>query len=66
MTLVLVIAGLILLLAGSGWFAAATTVGTILLVAGGVLFVVELIWYLFVASQAKKISRRQQSIFDRF
>lgn len=41
MTLVLVIIGLILLLAGSGWFAGAATVGAILTVAGVVGIVIQ-------------------------
>lgn len=41
MTLILVIIGLILLLAGSGWFAGAATVGIILAIAGVVGIVIQ-------------------------
>lgn len=48
MGLPFLIAGLVLLLAGSTWFAAATTVGWILAISGGVVILVQLLWVLLV------------------
>jgi hypothetical protein len=38
----MLVAGLVLLLAGGGWFPGATTVGVILTIVGGVWFVIFL------------------------
>lgn len=54
MSLILLVAGLILLLAGSGWFAGAATVGLILAIVGGVLLVLEIAWGGFLANQFRK------------
>lgn len=54
MSLVLLLAGLILLLAGGSWFAGATTVGVICLVVGAVLFVVQLAWTAIVGNRIRK------------
>lgn len=49
-----IIAGLILMLAGSGWFAGAATVGTILLVAGAVLLVVQILAFVGALAASSK------------
>lgn len=54
MGLIGIIAGLILLLAGSGWFAGAVTVGWILFVVGIVLLVIQVAWFAFVGSKVRK------------
>lgn len=63
MTLPLLIAGLILLLAGSGWFAGAATVGLILTIVGGVGLAIQLVLFLIVAGSAAKSARRDFSRF---
>jgi hypothetical protein len=59
-----IIAGLILLLAGAGWFTGAATVGWILLIGGGVLALLQLLWALFmgaaVASSSRDLNRRSR------
>lgn len=62
MGLIGIIAGLILLLAGSDWFSGAGTVGVILLVVGGVLLAIQVLWTAFVASKVK----RQFNELDRY
>lgn len=54
MGLLLFVPGLILLLAGSGWFDSAHTVGLILTVVGGVLLAIQTIWVLFVGGLVVK------------
>ncbi len=54
MSLVMIVAGLILLLAGSGWFAGAATVGTILLIVGAIVLCVQLGMWAFAASQVRR------------
>lgn len=54
MSILLILVGLVLLLAGSTWFAGAATVGLIALIAGGVLLVVQVIWGMFVANKVRK------------
>lgn len=59
MGLIGIIAGLILLLAGSTWFAGAATVGWILLIAGAVLVLLQLLVF-------GKAAREVKRGFDRF
>lgn len=58
MGLIGIVAGLILLLAGSGWFAGAATVGWILLIVGAVLLAVQLVWAALVASKIQRTFNR--------
>jgi hypothetical protein len=55
MALPLLVAGLVLWLAGGGWFDSATTVGQILTAVGAVLIVIQL---LFVAGVGFLATRR--------
>jgi hypothetical protein len=48
MILLLFIAGLILLLAGSGWFAGAATVGLVLVIVAGFVILMQLLMLLGV------------------
>lgn len=52
--IVILVAGLILLFAGSAWFAGAGTVGLILTIAGVALLLVQLVWVAFVAHLASR------------
>lgn len=58
-----IIAGLILLLAGSGWFAGAVTVGWILLIGGAVLLAVQVI---FAAVAFRKVNNQRAAFRSRF
>lgn len=61
-----IIAGLILLLAGSSWFAGAVTIGWILLIAGVVITILHLVWFAFVASKVKDTHREIRDTHSRF
>ena len=61
MGLIGVVAGLILLLAGSGWFAGAATVGLILLIVGVVLIIAQAVAQAYVL---KKVRDTHRSFFD--
>lgn len=58
-----IVSGLILLLAGSGWFAGAATVGAILLAVGVTVTAVQLV---ILAVAARKIKRDVQRPFPRY
>lgn len=47
------VAGLILLLAGSDWFSGAHTVGLVITIASAVVLLFQLAWITFVAKQVK-------------
>lgn len=57
-----IIAGLILLLAGSSWFTGAVTVGWILLIGGVALTVLP---FIIAAVAYKKVNSRRSTFFDR-
>lgn len=58
MTILFLIAGLILLLAGGSWFTGAATVGVILTVIGALGIILPLIVAAFVVKQTNKQFRR--------
>lgn len=58
MFLPLLIAGLILVLAGGSWFTGAVTVGTICLVIAAVLFVIQIAAFAAVAKVGASTNRR--------
>jgi len=68
--LLLVIPGLVLLLNQVNWFEGENQVGTILVVVGGILIALQVIWALMAAAAANKvrkdITRRHGSFFDGF
>lgn len=64
MGLILLIPGLILLLAGAGWFAGAATVGLILVIAGGVFIALQLILLALGLTVLNKANREIKRGFD--
>lgn len=58
MGIFLLIPGLIFLLNGTNWFSGENQVGAVLTVIGGVLFALQAIWFLFVASKVRKVQRQ--------
>jgi hypothetical protein len=68
MPFLLLIAGLILLLAGSGWFVGAATVGVILIVVSVVVFILQALAVKAVRNAQKKMLAdftAKSGLFDR-
>lgn len=63
--LTLIIAGLVLILAGGSWFTGAVTVGVICLIAGIALIVLPLLFGGMMMKGASKRMNRMMDDFDR-
>jgi hypothetical protein len=58
--LLLLVAGLILLIAGGTWFTGAATVGLILAIVGGLMFLAQVVVQLLAARTINKVRKDMQ------
>lgn len=63
MAFLLLLVGLVLIIAGSGWFPGALAAGIVLLVAGVALWVLKIIAVLSIAAAAKAVGGKNGSRF---